>query len=276
MYEIVSREQLAPRIVKLQVRAPRVAKTVKPGQFIVLRVDQTGERFPLTVVEHNHRLGILTLVVQTIGSSTEKLASLEPGEKISDLLGPLGEPSEIDYYGRVLCVGGGVGTALILPVARALSANGNEVVTLLGARTEQLLIFTDELAEFSQQLLITTDDGSAGSQGNVAEKLTELLESGERFDRVYATGPVPMMRAIADITEPYAIKTLVSLNPIMVDGTGMCGGCRVQVGDRLRFACTEGPEFDGHQVDFADLLARQNYYSDSHNCRLPDFSEDGN
>ncbi len=268
MHKIIEREKLAPDIFRLQIKAPRVARKVKPGQFIVLRLDEKGERFPLTVVEKFPQPGEIVIIVQAVGYSTTRLAQMKPGEEILDILGPLGQPTEIKQFGRVACLGGGVGTALIYPLTRAFAESGNRVTTFIGAQSGEMVILESELEEYSEELIVTTDDGSYGRAGFVTEALADQLDAGEHFDLVYAIGPVPMMQAVADLTRSEGIKTIVSLNPIMVDGTGMCGGCRVTVGGEVKFACMDGPEFDAHQVDFEELKARQNFYKEAEQCKL--------
>ncbi len=271
MAEIIEKKQLAPEIFQLSVEAPEVANSALPGQFVVLRLSERGERFPLTVVHTQPGRGAVTLVVQAVGESTRELVGFSPGDEILDFLGPLGEPAEIENFGRVGCLAGGVGAALIYPVARALHEAGNEVVTFLGARSEEYLILEGRLARISSEMVITTDDGSRGIKGFGTEVLGERLEEGERFDRIFAAGPVPMMQAVSEATRPYEIDTTVSLNPIMVDGTGMCGGCRVTVDGETKFACMDGPEFDGHSVDFEELNSRRQFYEEEHLCRLEEF-----
>lgn len=267
-HEVTSSEEIAPDISRLRVTAPRVAEKTRPGQFIVLRLEQQGERIPLTVVDSQPESGKITLIVQATGYTTTRLAGLEVGAQIRDILGPLGQPTEIEQFGRVACVGGGVGTALIYPLARAFSEAGNQVVSFIGARSQDLVILEDELREYSDELVVTTEDGSYGRSGFVTGPLSEKISDGQNFDRVHAIGPVPMMQAVAEVTRPAAIKTFASLNPIMVDGTGMCGGCRVTVGEEVKFACMDGPEFDAHQVDFEELKARQDFYHEKEECRL--------
>ncbi|MEM2289856.1 MAG: sulfide/dihydroorotate dehydrogenase-like FAD/NAD-binding protein [Candidatus Hadarchaeales archaeon] len=261
-YKILSAEPLAPQIVKLEIEAPHIARKAKPGHFLIVRLTEKGERVPLTIVDANPQRGSVTIVVLEAGKTTKLMQNLKPGQEILNCVGPLGNPTEIKYYGTVACVGGGVGVACIYPVARALKQAGNRVLTLIGARTERLLIFEHELRQWSDELLVSTDDGSRGHRGFVHELLQKVLERGEKLDLVYAVGPVLMMKAVAEVTRPLGIKTIVSLNPIMVDGTGMCGSCRVEVGGQMRFACVDGPEFDAHQVDFDLLLARNRRYLD--------------
>jgi ferredoxin--NADP+ reductase len=241
----------------LRVRAPRVARRQRPGQFVIVRLHDRGERIPLTIAAADARDETITLVVQGVGKTTRELNGLPAGASLRDVAGPLGRPSEIADYGCCVVVGGGVGTAIAWPVARALKAAGNRVVAIVGARTRELLLLEDEMREASDSLHVMTDDGSRGERGLVTARLAGLYAAGERPGLVLAIGPVPMMRAVAETTRPFGTRTVVSLNPIMVDGTGMCGGCRVVVGGVSRFACVDGPEFDAHAVDF-ELLARRN------------------
>jgi len=261
-FEIVDMKELAPGIKRVVIRAPLIANKAKAGQFVILRVDEYGERFPLTIFDWNKSEGLITLIFQEVGVSTRKLGMLKAGDYVMDIVGPLGNPTEIKNYGTVAVIGGGVGTALTYTWVRALKAHGNYVVTILGARTASLLLLEDELRRLSDEVHISTDDGSKGFKGFTSELLKKLLEEGKGFDLVMAVGPVPMMRAVAEVTRPYGIKTIVSLNPIMVDGTGMCGACRVKVGGEIKFACVDGPEFDAHQIDFDQLMNRLRFYRD--------------
>jgi ferredoxin--NADP+ reductase len=260
MYNIVTKKELASKIKLLEVHAPEIAEKAQPGQFVILRVDETGERIPLTLVDWNSEKGTISLIFLEVGVSTEKLGTLEANGAIKDVIGPLGNPSEIKHYGTVCVIGGGVGTASAYPITRALKQAGNRVITIIGAKTASLLILEDEIRKVSDELLISTDDGTKGQKGFVSDVLKGLIEKGYAFDVVYAIGPTVMMRAVAETTRPYKIHTVVSLNPIMVDGMGMCGACRVSVGGQTRFACVEGPEFDAHKVDFNELLKRQSAY----------------
>jgi ferredoxin--NADP+ reductase len=261
MYRILSSERLAPTIARLIVRAPLVARKRRAGQFVIVRVDEGGERIPLTIVDADALTGTITLVVQAVGRTTRLLLAKRAGDGISDVLGPLGTPTPVERFGEVACVGGGVGTALLLPIARALAGAGNRVHTVLGGRSRELVILEREMRACSSSLRITTDDGSHGRRGVVTDALRELLDE-RRIDAAYAIGPLPMMRAVAERTRPTGLPTWVSLNAIMVDGTGMCGGCRVSVGGRMKFACVDGPEFDAHQVDFEELMRRNRGYCD--------------
>ncbi|MGB9691847.1 MAG: sulfide/dihydroorotate dehydrogenase-like FAD/NAD-binding protein [Candidatus Sumerlaeaceae bacterium] len=268
---IVDKRELAPRTHYFRVKVPLVATHAQPGQFIILRVHERGERIPLTIADSNPQDGTVTLIVQEIGATTKQLAKLHSGDEIRDILGPLGTPSEIEKFGTVLLLGGGFGIAAIHPIAKALRKVGNTIVSIIGARTRDLLIMENEMRAVSDELVIMTDDGSYGRQGFVIEPLRELIEEGRQIDRVIAIGPLPMMRAVAELTRPYRIKTVASLNPVMVDGTGMCGGCRVTVGQTSKFACVDGPEFDAHLVDFDELAARTQMYRDFekvHVCRI--------
>lgn len=261
-FRVITKERLAPGIKRMVISAPLIAKKAKVGQFVIIRVDEYGERFPLTLVDWNVDKGMVTLIFQEVGVSTKKLGMLQVGDCIKDVFGPLGNPSEIRRYGDVAVVGGGVGTALMYPQVKALKEAGNKVTSILGARTAELLLLERELRELSDELYVSTDDGSKGYKGFTSDVLKSLLEQGRKFDYVFAVGPTPMMRAIAEVTRPYGIKTVVSLNPIMVDGTGMCGTCRVTVGGETKFACVDGPEFDAHEVDFRELMNRLRTYLD--------------
>ena len=259
MYEIVSKKDLTPTIKQFEIMAPEVARKAKPGQFVVLRIDEKGERVPLTIQDWSTKRGTVTIVVLEAGKTTKQLNSLKAGDSLLNFIGPLGKPTEIEKYGAVVCVGGGVGTASIYPIARAMKEAGNKVITIIGARTKELLIFEKDLEGFSDELHVATDDGSKGHHGFVSDVLRKIIAS-RRIDRIVAIGPVLMMKVVADLTRPSGIKTIVSLNPIMVDGTGMCGCCRVEVGGETKFACVDGPEFDAHQVNFDILLARNKRY----------------
>lgn len=260
MYEIVSKRDLAPKIKQLEIMAPLVSKKAMAGQFVILRINEKGERIPLTIQDWSPGKGTVKLVVLEIGKTTMQLNALREGDRLLNFVGPLGKPTEIERYGTVVCVGGGVGTASIYPMARALKEAGNKVISIMGAKTAELLIFEGEMKGFSDEIYITTDDGSKGQRGFVSDALKKLIEEGRQIDRVIAVGPVPMMKAVAKVTKPHGIKTIVSLNPIMVDGTGMCGCCRVEVGGETKFACVDGPEFDAHSVNFDSILARNERY----------------
>ena len=261
MYRILKKQELSPGILEYDIEAPRVAKKALPGQFIVLRVNEEGERVPLTIADFDREKGIVTILFQVVGASTGLLASLKEGDSILDFVGPLGQPSELsDHMGTVVFVGGGIGVAPVYPIARAAHELGNKVISILGAKTKDILIFEERMRAISDEVLITTDDGSYGIKGFVTNAIEELIKRGEKIDQVTAIGPGVMMKSVAEATRPYGIKTVVSLNPIMVDGTGMCGGCRVQVGEETKFACVDGPEFDGHLVDFQGLMVRGRMY----------------
>ena len=262
MYRILERQDLVAGIHLFKVEAPKVARKAKPGQFIVIRIDEKGERIPLTVADWDEKEGSVTVVFMEVGTTTHRLATLGTGDYMADFVGPLGIPTHIEKFGTVVCVAGGFAVAVIRPIARAFKEKGNKVISILGARTKDLLFWEDELRQVSDELIITTDDGSYGRKGLVTEPLKELLENGRKIDQVMAIGPTVMMKFCAKTTEPFGVKTIVSLNPIMVDGTGMCGCCRVVVGGVTRFACVDGPDFDGHQVDWDLLMARQRTYLD--------------
>ncbi|MCP4378669.1 MAG: sulfide/dihydroorotate dehydrogenase-like FAD/NAD-binding protein [bacterium] len=269
MYEVVSNEIIAPSIHRVVVRAPRVAAARQPGQFVIVRCGEGGERIPLTIADADTENGTITLMIQSIGEGTNKLTDIMPPDGIRDVAGPLGMATEIEKIGKVVCVGGGVGTAVLFPLAKALADAGNHVTTIIGGRSEQFVILRDELAEFCDEVIVTTEDGTLGTKGFVTVPLGEIIEDPDRRpEAVYAVGPVPMMAAITEQTRPSGIHTIVSLNPIMVDGTGMCGGCRVTVDGEIKFACVDGPEFDGHKVDFRELATRQQAYHDDQHCRL--------
>jgi len=262
MFKILLREELVPNIHLFKIDAPNVAKKARPGQFVVIRIDERGERIPLTVADWDEEEGSITIVFMEVGTTTCRLATLQAGDYLADFIGPLGLPTHIEKFGTVVCVAGGVGVAPIVPIARALRKEGNRVISIMGARNKDLLFWEDELRNVSDQLIVTTDDGSYGRKGVVTEPLKELLESGEKVDRVIAIGPSIMMKYCSLTTQPFGVKTMVSLNPIMVDGTGMCGCCRVSVDGVTKFVCVDGPDFDGHQVDWDLVFARQRIYLD--------------
>lgn len=250
MFEIIKKENLAESIKLFEVAAPEIAAKAQPGQFIILRIDEKGERIPLTIADFNRKKGTLVLIFQEVGRSTIEMGRMEQGDEILDLVGPLGKASEIEKYGRVVCIGGGVGVAPVYPITRALKEAGNEVIAIIGARSENYLILKDEMTAVSDQLYITSDDGSVGQKGFVTEVLQKILAEESSVDLIVAIGPMPMMKAVSEVSRPYGVKTTVSMNPIMVDGTGMCGACRVAVGNETKFACVDGPEFDGHLIDW--------------------------
>ncbi len=260
MYQILLGEDLAPKVHLFEVEAPKVANKAQAGQFVIIRIDERGERIPLTIADWDKKEGGLTVVFMEVGMTTHRLALLKAGDSITDFVGPLGLPTHIDRFGTVVCVAGGFAVATIMPIARAMRQAGNKVISIMGARSKDLLFWENELRRVSDRLIVTTDDGSYGGKGVVTEPLKELLSGGEKIDRVVAIGPSIMMKFCSKTTEPFGVKTIVSLNPIMVDGTGMCGCCRVTVAGVTRFACVDGPDFDGHQVDWDELLARQRTY----------------
>ena len=262
MYKILSRETLVPNNYLFRIEAPAVARKARAGQFVVLMIDEKGERIPLTIADWDREEGSITIVFMEVGVTTRKLAQLRAGDSIASFVGPLGLPSHVEKFGTVVCVGGGVGVAPIFPIARALKEAGNKIISIIGARSHDLLFWEDRMREVSDSLVVTTDDGSYARKGLVTEPLKEILEGAEKVDRVVAIGPAVMMKFCSLTTKPFAIPTIVSLNPIMVDGTGMCGCCRVEVGGETRFTCVDGPEFDGHQVDWDLVFARQRIYFD--------------
>lgn len=260
MYEILRKEALTPDANLIEVEAPEVAKKCKPGQFIILRIDEPGERIPLSLADYDSDKGTVTIIFLAVGKTTLKLASMKEGESLLNLAGPLGNPSVIECFGHVVCCGGGLGIAPLYPIARELKKKGNRVTLIIGARSKNLLFYENELKSVSDQLYVTTDDGTKGKKGFVTDQLQDLLKTEEKIDRVVAIGPAIMMKAVADVTRPYSVKTIVSLNSIMVDGTGLCGACRVEVGGETKFTCVDGPEFDAHTVDFDLLMKRLNMY----------------
>ena len=260
MYEILGKEVLAPTIKKLRVKAPLIAEKTQPGNFIILRVDEKGERIPLTVADYERESGIITIIFQEVGYSTKLLGKMDKGDQIQDIVGPLGHHIDMEGYEKVVLLGGGSGTALLYPKVRGFYEQGAEVISITGARSKNLIILEEELEQYSDRLFIATDDGSYGHHGYVTDILKDLLEKEDDIDLVVAIGPVPMMKAVADMTEEYGVETIVSLNTVMVDGTGMCGACRVTVGGERKFTCVDGPAFDAHQVDFEELMNRLNFY----------------
>jgi len=260
MYRILLSEDLVPNIHLFKIEAAVVARKAQAGQFVIVRVDERGERIPLTIADWDREEGSIIIVFMEVGTTTRRLAQLKTGEHIANFVGPLGLPTHIEKFGTVVCVAGGFAVATIVPIARALKEAGNRVISIMGARNKDLLFWEDRLGSVSHQLIVTTDDGSYARKGVVTEPLKELLEGSEKIDRVIAIGPTVMMKFCSLTTEPFGVKTIVSLNPIMVDGTGMCGCCRVVVGGETKFACVDGPDFDGHQVDWDLLFARQRIY----------------
>ncbi|MBN1916275.1 MAG: sulfide/dihydroorotate dehydrogenase-like FAD/NAD-binding protein [Verrucomicrobia bacterium] len=272
-HTIISKRELAPAVKEYMVAAPVLAKKAKAGQFIILRIAEDGERVPLTIADADATAGTITLVVQEVGKTTTEMGRLNEGDAILNLIGPLGTPSHIEKLGTVCVIGGGIGIAPIYPIAKAMRDAGNRVISIIGARSKDLLFWEDKMRAVSDKLCVTTDDGSYGVKGFVSDELRRIMEEGVTLGSVTAIGPVPMMRAVAETTRARKVPTVVSLNPIMIDGTGMCGGCRVTVGGETKFTCVDGPEFDGHLVDFAELIQRQAYYRDleqdaADHCRL--------
>ncbi|HEC33782.1 MAG TPA: sulfide/dihydroorotate dehydrogenase-like FAD/NAD-binding protein [Chloroflexi bacterium] len=285
MYPILKKQILSDVTKLIVVEAPQVARKAKAGQFVIVRIDERGERIPLTIADYDREAGTITLIFQEVGKTTMHLGTLEAGKGLATFTGPLGHPTEIENYGLVVCVGGGVGIAPTFPIVRALKEAGNHIVSIIGARTRDLLFWEDRMRAFSDELIVCTDDGSYGRKALVTEPLKELLEerAGE-ISRVWAIGPAIMMKFVSLTTKPYNVPTIVSLNTIMIDGTGMCGGCRVLLEDGARFVCVDGPEFDGHKVDWDNLLARQQFYRQEeqiaverwkHECRLEGVLREG-
>ena len=262
MYKIVSKKSLNPTVTQMEILAPFVAKKALPGQFIILRVDEDGERIPLTIAGYDREKGTVTIIFQIVGGSTEMLNHKNEGDYIPDFVGPLGRPTHTEGLKKVCVVGGGVGCAIALPVARALHEQGTEVTSIIGFRNKDLVILEDEFKAASSDFYMMTDDGSYGRQGNVCVPLKELLEKGERFDEVITIGPLIMMKFVCATTKEYNVKTIASMNPVMIDGTGMCGGCRLTVGGQMKFACVDGPEFDGQEIDFDEAMSRSRAYAD--------------
>jgi len=267
MFTIVKREEMAEGTVILnEIEAPRIASKAKPGQFVILKANEEGERIPLTMAETDPQKGTVTIIYMVVGKSTALFKTLQVGDAYQDVIGPLGKPTEVEKVGNVVCVGGGTGIAVLHPITRALKEAGNHVTAILGARSKDLLILEEKMGAASNELLITTDDGSYGRKGFVTDALRDVLDKKDT-QMVVAIGPVPMMKFVSKLTAEYKVKTIVSLNPIMVDGTGMCGGCRVTIGGKTKFACVDGPEFDGHQVDYDELMLRlQAYCEDEKRC----------
>ena len=275
MYKIVRKKELNSAVTLLEIEAPFIAKKAHAGQFIIFRIDDQGERVPLTIAGYDREKGTVTIIFQKVGFSTIALGALNEGDYIKDFVGPLGKPTHTEGVKRVCVVGGGVGCAIALPSAAAFKEAGAEVDVIVGFRSKDIVILEDEFKAVSDNMYLMTDDGSFGEHGFVTVKLQELLEKGNKYDAVLAIGPIPMMKFVCKTTEPFGVKTMVSLNPIMIDGTGMCGGCRVTVGGEVKFACVDGPEFAGHQVDFAELMSRNGTYTcrekevtETHACRM--------
>lgn len=272
MTRVLSMKEIAPEVYMMKIKTPEIVRKALPGQFVIIRVDEEGERVPLTITDFDREKGTLLIIFQKIGKTTYQLSELSRGDSLADVVGPLGEPSHIEKFGKTVCIGGGIGAAPVYPIARALREAGNYVITINGARTKDLIILEKELREVSDEFHLTTDDGSKGRCGFVTDVLKELLDQG-KIDLVVAIGPAIMMKCVCQTTEPYKTKTVVSLNPIMVDGTGMCGACRVEVGGATKFCCADGPEFDGHQVNFDLLMARQRMYLDQEKLAMEVFEK---
>ncbi|HBG45384.1 MAG TPA: sulfide/dihydroorotate dehydrogenase-like FAD/NAD-binding protein [Deltaproteobacteria bacterium] len=260
MFVIMEKKELAHTVYQFKIKAPSIARKRKAGQFVILRLNETGERFPLTILDSDTNSGTIDIIIQEVGKSSAMLGNMGVGDSILDVVGPLGKPTRIENFGIAVCVGGGIGTAPVYPIAKAMREAGNRVVSIIGARNKSLLILEKEMREVSDELHVATDDGSYGHHGFVTQVLQNLIDGGMKMGCVVGIGPVPMMRAVSNVTRPYNIPTVVSLNPIMVDGTGMCGSCRVTVGGKTQFVCVDGPEFDGHQVDYAELILRNRSY----------------
>lgn len=271
---ILEKRRIADKIVLLNINAPLIAAAAQPGQFILIRPNEAGERIPLTISDWEPDCGTITIIFQEVGRSTRELGSLEIGDVILDLAGPLGKPSEIENYGSVVCVGGGVGIAVLRPIAKALKSAGNEVTGIIGARDAGMLILEEDMREISDHFYITTDNGSLGRKGFVSDVLKEILDIGKPVNLIFAIGPLPMMKVISDLTRPYGVRLMVSLDPIMIDGTGMCGGCRVTVGGETRLTCVDGPDFDGHLVDWEELKLRKQYYCTEESCACEGMQEE--
>ena len=270
MFKIVHKRVLNPSVVLMDIHAPFIAKKAMAGQFIIFRIDEKGERVPLTIAGYDREMGSITIIFQIVGKTTEHLASLNEGDVLLDVAGPLGIPTHVDENAKKVCViGGGVGCAIAYPQAKELYDRGLKVDVITGFRNKDIVILEDEFKKTCDNLIVCTDDGSYGKKGFVTDALKDLIEAGNEYDAVIAIGPVPMMKFVCSVTKPYNIKTIVSLNPIMIDGTGMCGGCRVTVGGKIKYACVDGPDFDGHEVDFDELMKRNSTYREQeHNCRM--------
>ncbi len=271
MYEIVEKKVLSETVKQMKIKAPLVAQKAQPGQFIILRIDEKGERIPLTIADFDRNEGTVTIIFLEVGKTTKQLGTLKVGDFLENFAGPLGMPSEVKKYGTVVCVGGGVGIAPLYPIVKALKEAGNFVISILGAKTKDLLLLEDQIHKYSSEFYIATDDGSKGHKGFVSDVLQQVIDK-HKVDMVMAIGPIIMMKVVSDLTRKYSIKTLVSLNPIMVDGTGMCGGCRVSIDGKNKFACVDGPEFDGHKVDYGNLMLRNRRFmhEEGEACRLAD------
>jgi len=271
MFKIINKERLAPDVSLFEIMAPRIAQKRKAGQFVIVKINETGERIPLTIADADTERGTITLVVQSVGKTTHEMNCLTCDDAFQDVVGPLGKPTHIENCSLAIPIGGGIGIAVAYPIAAALKQSGAQVISIIGARTRELLFFEEKMRQVSDQLYISTDDGSYGIHGFVTDILKDLFEQGHRPDTVFAIGPLPMMRAVCQATTGLSIPTVVSLNPIMVDGTGMCGACRVTVADKTQFVCVDGPEFDGHKVDWVELMKRQRMYLEEEKQALAHF-----
>jgi len=277
MYRILKKEVLSDVVKLMEIQAPHIARNAKAGQFIIVRIDEFGERIPLTIADFSREKGTITIIFQELGKSTIQLGKMQEGDSVASFAGPLGHPTEIENFGTVICMGGGVGVAPIYPIARALKEAGNKVISIIGARNKDLLFWEEKMRAVSDELIVCTDDGSLGRKALVTEPLKEILDANKNIAKVWAIGPAIMMKFVTLATKPYNVPTIVSLNTIMIDGTGMCGGCRVLLEDGAQFVCVDGPEFDGHKVDWENLLSRLSFYKDeekkamdfyAHKCRL--------
>ncbi len=275
MFKIVKKQVLNPQVVLMSIDAPLIAKKAEPGQFIIFRIAEGGERIPLTIADYDREVGTVTIIYQIVGKTTRELSEMNEGDSLLDFVGPLGVASHLDGYKKVAVIGGGLGSAIAYPQAKKLHSLGAEVHAITGFRNKDLIILEDEMEKVSNKLIVATDDGSNGNKGFVTNVLKQLIDEGNKYDLVIAIGPLVMMKAVSNLTREYGIKTLVSMNPVMIDGTGMCGGCRLTVGGKTKFACVDGPDFDGHEVDFDEAMRRQNMYkkqekesTDIHVCRL--------
>ena len=272
MFKILQKKRVNSEVTFMKLEAPHVVENAKPGQFIVIKIDEKGERIPLTILDKDKKRGTLSIMFQEVGKTTKQLATLETGSFVMDIIGPLGNPTHVEKVGRVICIGGGVGAAEIYPVAKAFKEAGNEIISIIGARNKELLLLCEEVDAISSHLYITTDDGTAGRKGFVTDVLEELLKK-DGYNLVYAVGPILMMRAAAAVTKKYNIKTIVSLNAIMVDATGMCGTCRVTVGGKTKFTCVDGPDFDAHEIDFTEFINRDRRFKDKEEESLKCYEE---
>ncbi|HPI72417.1 MAG TPA: sulfide/dihydroorotate dehydrogenase-like FAD/NAD-binding protein [bacterium] len=274
LYTILSKTVIAPRVTRFDVYVPEIARKRRAGQFVIIRVWEGGERIPLTIADADPQAGTITLISQSVGKTTRLLAEKQIGEKLQDVVGPLGTATHIEKWGTVVCIGGGIGAAPLHPIAQAVKGAGNYLITILGARTRELIILEKEIRAISDEIIITTDDGSYGDKGLVTESLQKLIDSGRTLDKIITIGPAIMMKMVAETTRPFQIPTLASLNSIMVDGTGMCGGCRVTVAGQVKFVCVDGPEFDAHQVEWSEMMLRLNTFKE-YECRLSANGKEG-